>query len=210
VSRAGLQRERIVHRALEIADAEGLDAVSFRRLAADFGVTPMALYRHVADRSDLLTAMTDLVLAEIDLPDGLAEDWAQTLRTVLDSAVAAYTRHPSARALSAAGRWSVRSLVLTESLLRLLMAAGFTEREGLLVVQRLSDAALAQTWLPPADQPLPGFPGLEAALRQTEPADPRAFGIELVIAGAQELASGRRPGQADERPARRSSRRSDR
>ena len=185
-----MQRDRIVQRALEIADAEGLDAVSFRRLAADFGVTPMALYRHVSDRDDLLTAMTDLVLAEIGLPNENHDDWVQTLREVLRSAVAAYTRHPAARALSSAGRWSVRSLILTESLIQLLTAAGFTAREALVIVQRLSDAALAETW-DLAARPLPGFPGLEAALRQTPSQDPHMFGIDMVIAGAQALAADR-------------------
>jgi AcrR family transcriptional regulator len=188
MSRAGLHRDRIVHRALEIADTEGLDAVSFRRLAADFGVTPMALYRHVEDRDDLLTAMTDLVLAEIELPNENQDDWAQELRHVLRAAVAVYARHPAARALSSTGRWSLRSLILTESLIQLLTAAEFTPHEALVIVQRLSDAALAETW-ELAERSLPGFPGLEAALRQTPPHDPRMFGIDMVIAGAQALAA---------------------
>lgn len=176
--------------ALTIADAEGLAAVSFRRLAADFGVTPMALYRHVTDRDDLLTAMSDLVLAEIDLPTEDQDDWARVLREVLATAVAAYTRHPAARSLSAAGRWGVRSMVLTERLVRLLTTAGFTEREGLVIVQRLSDAALAEPWALP-EQPLPGFPALEAALHDSSKQEPTAFGIDLLIAGAQALAGQR-------------------
>lgn len=190
MSRAGLQRDRIVHRALEIADSDGLPAVTFRRLAAEFGVTPMALYRHVADRDDLLTAMTDLVLAEIELPEEDHDDWVQALRDVLRCSVAVYARHPAARALSSAGHWSVRSLILTESLVQLLTGAGFTAPEALVIVQRLSDAALTQTW-EVGVQPLPGFPGLEAALRQSTSHDPRMFGIDVVIAGAQALAAHR-------------------
>ena len=60
--RRTLNREAIVAKALEIADTEGIDHVSFRRLAADFGVTPMALYTHVRDKSDLLDALADYVL----------------------------------------------------------------------------------------------------------------------------------------------------
>jgi TetR/AcrR family tetracycline transcriptional repressor len=194
VSRARLQRDRIVRRALEIADAEGLDAVSFRRLAADLGVTPMALYRHLADRSDLLVAMTDLILAEIELPEDTGGDWADALRDVLRSAMAAYARHPAAPALTSSGWWTPRSLTLTETLVRLLTRAGFTEREGLVIVQRLSDAALAEAWAAAGEalgEALPGFPGLEAALRQTAPSDPRTFGVEVVIAGAQALAAAR-------------------
>lgn len=204
-----------MRRALELADAEGLDAASFRRLAADLGVTPMALYRHVEDRDDLLGAMTDLVMAEITVPDvgdvAARDDWALVLRDVLRSAVAAYTRHPAARALSSTPRLSARSAMLTEALIQLLAGAGLTERESLVVIQRLSDAALAETWALPGAS-VPGFPGLEAAVRQTAPADLRAFGIDVVIAGVEALAaerraaasrrgSARRPGGA-QRPAR--------
>jgi AcrR family transcriptional regulator len=185
-----LQRDKIVSRALEIADAEGLDAVTFRRLAADFGVTPMALYRHVTDRKDLLTAMADLVMAQVELPNEAQEDWAQALREVSCSALVVYSRHPAARALSSASRRSVRSLALTESLIGLLTSAGFTAREGLVIIQRLGDAALAETWAL-LRQPMPGFPGLEAAMLEVTPQDARLFGIDLVIAGAQALAAER-------------------
>lgn len=150
----------------------------------------MALYRHVVDRDDLLTAMSDLVLAEIDLPNEDQDDWAQELREVLATAVAAYTRHPAARSLSAAARWGASSLVLTEHLVRLLTTAGFTEREGLVIVQRLSDAALAESWALPGKS-LPGFPALQAAVHDTSPQEPSAFGIDLLIAGAQALADQR-------------------
>ena len=192
MSRAGLTRERIVRRALEIADAQGLDAASFRRLAADLGVTPMALYRHVEDRDDLLGAMTDLVMSEIEVPDpGLEtpDEWASVLRDTVRSAVSAYARHPAARALSSSPRLSARSAVVTEALIRLLGAAGFSERESLVVIQRISDAALAEPWtLPPS---IPEFPGIEAAARQTTPEDPRAFGIDVVMAGIQAFAAAR-------------------
>ncbi len=186
----GLHRDRIVQRALELADEEGLDAVSFRRLAAEFEVTPMALYRHVADRDDLLAAMSDLVLAEIEVPEQVDDDWLRALRDVLRSSVTAYTHHPAARRLSYIGRWSPGSLALTERLVRLLADAGFNEREGLVIIQRLSDAALGDVWsipgVPPSDLPV-----LDAGLRQATPEDPRMFGIDLVLAGARALADER-------------------
>lgn len=186
----GLQRDRIVQRALELADEEGLDAVSFRRLAADFGVTPMALYRHVADRDDLLAAMNDVVLAEIEVPEQADDDWVRALRDVLRSSVTAYTRHPAARRLSYLGLWSPGSLALTERLVRLLTDAGFTEREGLVIIQRLSDAALGDVWSIPGHPPS-DLPALDAGLRQATPEDPRMFGIDLVLAGARALADER-------------------
>ena len=185
----GLQRDRIVQHALELADEEGLDAVSFRRLAADFGVTPMALYRHVADRDDLLAAMNDLVLAEIEMPAQADDDWVRALRDVLRSGVTAYTRHPAARRLSYTGRWSPGSLALTERLVRLLTDAGFTEREGLVIIQRLSDAALGDVWS--TEHAPSGLPALDAGLLQATPKDARMFGIDLVLAGARALAEER-------------------
>lgn len=196
VSRAGLTRGRIVRHALEVADAEGLAAVSFRRLATDLGVTPMALYRHVEDRDDLLAAMADLVVEEISLPEtDLAPggDCTGALRGLMTSAVAVYARHPAARELSSAPRLGPRSADLTESVIRLLATTGFSEREALVILQRLSDAALADSWTG-LDPSLPGPPGLTAALRQTEPSDPRAFGLEVVIAGVESLAAQRRGG----------------
>lgn len=186
----GLHRDRIVQHALELADKEGLDAVSFRRLAADFGVTPMALYRHVADRDDLLAAMSDLVLAEIEVPEQVDDDWVRALRDVLRASVTAYTRHPAARRLSYIGRWSPGSLALTERLVRLLTDAGFKEREGLVIIQRLSDAALGDVWSIPGDPPT-DLPALDAGLRQATPEDARMFGIDVVLAGARALAGER-------------------
>lgn len=186
----GLKRDRIVQRALELADEEGLEAVSFRRLAADFGVTPMALYRHVADRDDLLTAMSDLVLAEIEVPEQAGDDWVGALRDVLRSSVTAYTRHPAARRLSYTGRWSPGSLALTERLLRLLTGVGFSEGEALVIIQRLSDAALGEVWSIPDDSPTVP-PALGGELRPATPEDPRMFGIDLVLAGARALAEQR-------------------
>ena len=185
----GLQRDRIVQHALELADEEGLDAVSFRRLAAHFGVTPMALYRHVADRDDLLAAMNDLVLAEIEVPAQPDGDWVRTLREVLRSGVAAYTRHPAARRLSYTGAWSPGSLTLTERLLGLLTGAGFTEREGLVIIQLLSDAALGEVWS--TGHAPSGLPALDAGLQQSTPEDARMFGIDLVLTGARALADER-------------------
>src|SRR5512146_555336 len=78
--RPGLTREALVARALEIGTAEGLDAVSLRRLAQELGVTPMALYRHVRDKQDLINAMTEAVLEGIDATVGLRPEMTWTER----------------------------------------------------------------------------------------------------------------------------------
>src|SRR3954471_12319634 len=85
--RPGLTRKSVVARALEIGTAEGLEAVSLRRLAQDFGVTPMALYRHVRDKQDLINAMTEVVLEGIDVTTGVGPEtaWTERIRLAIDN-----------------------------------------------------------------------------------------------------------------------------
>ena len=65
----GLTQQRIVTAALALVDAEGLDALTVRRLAAELGTGSASLYRHVASRDELLVLMVDHVLGEIVFPD---------------------------------------------------------------------------------------------------------------------------------------------
>jgi AcrR family transcriptional regulator len=77
--RQRLSRERVLHAAIAHADAGGLEALTMRQLADDLGVAPMALYRHVANKDDLIDAMIDVVFGEIGLPSGGA-DWKTAMR----------------------------------------------------------------------------------------------------------------------------------
>src|ERR1700694_465397 len=78
----GLTRAAIVTRALKIGETEGLDAVSLRRLASEFGVTPMALYRHVRDKQDLINTMGEFVMEGLDLTVGFRASmrWTDRMR----------------------------------------------------------------------------------------------------------------------------------
>jgi AcrR family transcriptional regulator len=69
----------VLHAAIAHADAGGLEALTMRQLADDLGVAPMALYRHVANKDDLIDAMIDVVFGEIGLPSGGA-DWRTSMR----------------------------------------------------------------------------------------------------------------------------------
>jgi AcrR family transcriptional regulator len=92
-ARARLTRERILRAAVELADREGLEALSMRKVAQALDVVPMALYRHVANKDEMLDAMVDLVVGEIDPPEtGL--DWKQTIRKRILSARRMLLRHP--------------------------------------------------------------------------------------------------------------------
>ncbi len=75
--RRPLSRARIVAAALEVVDAEGLDALSMRRVAARLGVEAMSLYHHVANKEAIIEGLLDLLVAEADLPRGdvSATEW---------------------------------------------------------------------------------------------------------------------------------------
>jgi AcrR family transcriptional regulator len=67
---AQISREEVLQASLAIADAEGLDAVTMQAVARRLGVTPMALYRHVASKADLLDALVEGLLTELSPPAG--------------------------------------------------------------------------------------------------------------------------------------------
>ncbi|MEU6234886.1 TetR/AcrR family transcriptional regulator [Kitasatospora sp. NPDC047058] len=75
--RTALNRERVLRAAVAHADRSGIEALSMRSLAQELGVVPMALYKHVANKDELLAGMVDIVIAEMDETDvvgGTAED----------------------------------------------------------------------------------------------------------------------------------------
>jgi AcrR family transcriptional regulator len=88
------KRAEITAAAVRIADAEGVDAVSMRRLADELGVATMTPYTHVASKDELLDLMRDAVAAEMLLPEPLPEDWRAALRAIAERTRAAYEAHP--------------------------------------------------------------------------------------------------------------------
>jgi AcrR family transcriptional regulator len=77
--RRRLSRERVLHAAIAHADASGLEALTMRHLAEMLEVAPMALYRHIANKDDLIDAMVDVVFSEIGVPSG-GGDWKTAMR----------------------------------------------------------------------------------------------------------------------------------
>ena len=90
--RTPLSKARVLHAAVALADRVGLEAFGMRALAQELGVVPMALYKHVANKEDLLDGMVDIVFGEIDLPT-VDLDWRSAMRTRALSTRAALTRH---------------------------------------------------------------------------------------------------------------------
>jgi AcrR family transcriptional regulator len=90
--RAPLSRDRVLRAAIALADDAGIDSVSMRRLAQELGVVPMALYKHVANKDELLDGMVDVIVGEID-PPAHGADWKDAIRQRILSARRSLLRH---------------------------------------------------------------------------------------------------------------------
>ncbi len=94
--RIPLNRERVLDAAVVLADEVGIESLSMRRLAQELGVVPMALYKHVANKEELLDGMVDVIVGEI-APAVPGPDWKNAVRLRVLSARNSLLRHPWAR-----------------------------------------------------------------------------------------------------------------
>src|SRR3954469_15679995 len=121
--RTPLSRDRVVREALDLADGSGLEAVTMRRLGDELGFEAMSLYRHVANKDDLLAGMLDLVLAEWELPS--VGNPVEAIRAGALSVHGALLRHPwSARLLMTGRHMRPKRLAYMEFLLERLADSG--------------------------------------------------------------------------------------
>src|ERR1035441_3935981 len=91
-NRKPLSSARVLQAAVALADEAGLEAFSMRGLAQELGVVPMALYKHVANKEELLDGMVDIVFSEIELPSGDLE-WRSAMQRRAISTREALQRH---------------------------------------------------------------------------------------------------------------------
>jgi AcrR family transcriptional regulator len=94
-----LSRERVLAAGLDLADEQGLDAVSMRRVGESLGVEAMSLYRHVRNKDDLLDGMVDAAIARFPARDE-SMAWRESLRTLVRGAHAVLLAHPWVAALA--------------------------------------------------------------------------------------------------------------
>lgn len=124
-ARTRLNRADLVQRALELADEHGLEALTIRRLAEEFAVTPMAMYWHFAAKGDLLAAIGDRIIDDVETPDS-SLGLEKFLTTALANLVDALREHPAVAELAPARiLHSDRGRELTERALAVLADAGF-------------------------------------------------------------------------------------
>jgi AcrR family transcriptional regulator len=88
-----LSRESIVSAAIRLADAEGLEAVSVRKVAAELDAGPMRLYGYLSTKDDLLDLMLDAAYGEIPLPEAVGQDWRSALRALAHGTRQTALRH---------------------------------------------------------------------------------------------------------------------
>jgi AcrR family transcriptional regulator len=124
--REALTKERVLRSAVALADRDGIDGLSMRKLGQELGVDAMALYRHVRDKDEILDGIVDVIVGEIDLPHP-GQDWKATLRRQVMTARQVMVHHPWApRVLEERGTAGPAVLAYIDSVLGILSAGGFS------------------------------------------------------------------------------------
>ncbi|MEV8530494.1 TetR/AcrR family transcriptional regulator C-terminal domain-containing protein [Streptomyces sp. NPDC051211] len=124
--RAPLSRDRVLQAAVALADDIGIEALSMRKLAQELGVVPMALYKHVANKEQLLDGMVDVVVGGIDPPAADA-DWQSAVRQRILSARRALLGHPwAARVIQSRTSPTPVVLAYMDSVIGMFRTGGFS------------------------------------------------------------------------------------
>ncbi|KOV67916.1 TetR/AcrR family transcriptional regulator [Streptomyces sp. MMG1121] len=208
-----LSRESIVREAIAVLDADGVDALSMRKLGTRLNAGATSLYRHVATKDELMELAVDEVAAEIRVPDSDGSDWRAAVTEAAGSFRAAALRHPwVSSVMGQAGLVYLgpNLMSFSERLATLFTAAGFRDPDqgiSTLLAYVLGMATTESAWLttvarsghteaefvarlmPAAQQATAGHAHLSAAYATTDrdPARDRdakfAYGLDVVLDG---------------------------
>lgn len=133
--RPGMTVDRIVAAAIAIADADGLDAVSMRRVADALGVGTMSLYRYLPGKTELFELMLDAVMGETGPPQANQQGWRESLADVARQSLAGYQRHPWLLEVSLSrGLVGPHQAAVLDRLLAILEGTGLSSGEKMAVV----------------------------------------------------------------------------
>ncbi len=213
--RTRLTKQVVVEHALALGDAEGVDALTIRRLATELGVTPMALYWHFRNKEELLAALGDQVWSELDTDIDAAAPWHLQMRGLMESLLHVLRSHPCASQLILQGeKQSDAALVASETALEVLRRGGFDPEHaaaiarnalwtGLMLTMSEPGFHLAMTEAERAEEqrksrvrlallPPDRYPCLVEAAGPMSTCDPEfhyRFGVDLFIAGVQAMAA---------------------
>lgn len=205
--RRPLSREAILDAAIAIADAEGIDAVSMRRVGTKLGVQAMSLYNHVDSKADLLDGVAGRLLAGMDIPPAGTMPWKDAIRIVCRSYRALAHTHPALFAtVVARPLGSPESLPPLEATLAILVADAFdadTALIGFAVLAsyvagfalgeigsgRPGDGTVGSDHMPPPAMVGDRYPVTRGVMLAANPDNERAFelGLELLLGGLDRL-----------------------
>lgn len=136
--RSSLTLEQVARAAIDLADAEGLESVSMKRLAERLQVGTMTLYTYVPDKATLLLVMLDRAVSEVDLPEGVV-DWQQHLRHCATALLDVYRRHTWMMQITVDGPPLAPSQMrYLESVLRALQPTGISPEESIDIAMSVS------------------------------------------------------------------------
>ncbi len=203
--RRPLSRDRVLKAAIDLADAEGIAALSMRRLGQELRVEAMSLYKHVSGKEEILDGITELVMAEVDVPSA-ALPWRESVRRAATSLHRALLRHPWAGAvLESRVHPGPARLRYLDAMIGVLRTAGFSlpdvTRAFLAIDSIVYGHALQLASLPYGEEAAPdaaaalaqapvaqAFPNLvamaEMAMGGPVPTD-LDFGLDLVLDGLE-------------------------
>ncbi len=212
--RTRLSKRAVTDRALKLADTEGLDALTIRKLAQDLGVTPMALYWHFRSKEDLLQGVAEQIWGEVDVHVDPSVPWSVQLQRGLESLISVLRAHPAApQLLLEKEKQSEPALRAAEAALEILRGAGFDPEQaaeiarstlwtGIMLVmsepgrapelsaeERAEEQRRNEVFL--AMLPAARYPRLVECAPQMASCDPEIhyrLGVELFIAGVTAIA----------------------
>jgi len=124
--RVPLTKERILQAAVALADEGGVESLGMRRIAQELDVVPMALYKHVANKDEMLDGMVDVVVGEIDQPLAGA-DWKTAIRERVLSARRVLLRHPwASQVIETRAEPTPAVIAYMDSMMGILRSGGFS------------------------------------------------------------------------------------
>jgi AcrR family transcriptional regulator len=141
-----LSFESIVDAAVALIEADGLGSLTMRRLAGSLGCSPMALYRHVATKEDLLRAIAEHYLGDLELPNTDGLTWQETVVEVTTTVHRAFIAHPQLAPILAVQHVDALAVFrATELVLHALRSAGLDNREAARALDTITSYAVGAT-----------------------------------------------------------------